>query len=188
MFIPALVLAVLAGWVRGGCLARLAEVRFRLGWLVLLAFLIRFALYAGVPWVEPGSPANVGLQALAHGLLLAGLLANRALPGIRLAAAGVLANGLVVLANGGRMPVSRAALALSGQEHLLPRLADGQLLTHRLLDGSTRLPWLADVFALPAGWPLALAFSLGDVLVAVGVFLFVQHGMGVGSRVRAVLQ
>jgi hypothetical protein len=43
-----------------------------------------------------------------------------------------------------------------------------------------RLAFLGDVFAIPRGWPLANVFSVGDVLIAVGVVVAV-HGI-CGSR------
>jgi len=30
------------------------------------------------------------------------------------------------------------------------------------------LPWLGDVFWIPAGWPLANVFSIGDLLIMLG--------------------
>jgi hypothetical protein len=39
-----------------------------------------------------------------------------------------------------------------------------------VVDGSA-LSWLGDVFAVPDSWPLSNVFSVGDVLIAVGLFV-----------------
>jgi hypothetical protein len=37
---------------------------------------------------------------------------------------------------------------------------------------NARLAWLGDVFAIPDGWPLRNVFSVGDVIIVVGVAYF----------------
>ncbi|MBM3302525.1 MAG: DUF5317 family protein, partial [Deltaproteobacteria bacterium] len=40
---------------------------------------------------------------------------------------------------------------------------------------------LSDIFVLPPPFPLPTAFSLGDALIAGGVFLLLQKAVGDGS-------
>lgn len=181
MFSTTFILALVVGWLRGGRLAGLATARFKGGVVLFLGIGLRFLLYWGAPILDHFWPLAVGMQIVAHGLLLAGVWLNRDLTGFYSIAGGLLANFGVILANGGRMPVAREALVASGQEHLTPYLATGQSVTHVLLGPDSRLPWLADIFALPAWWPLAVAFSVGDVLIALGAFLFIQDRMLAGA-------
>jgi hypothetical protein len=160
MFLVAIVvLSALAVPLLGGRLGALAEVRLRLPWLLPAALGLQVAALD-----LPGLPA--GLRPLLHvgSYLVAGafLVANRRLPGIVLVALGAAANLAAILANGGVMPASPAALAAAGLPTDEPGFANSAALD------DPRLAFLGDVFAIPRGWPLANVFSVGDLLIAAG--------------------
>ena len=172
MFLVAIVLAsALAVPLLGGRLGALAEVRLRLPWALPAALALQV-----VALDVPGVPD--WLRRLLHvgSYLVAGLflLANRELPGIPLVALGAAANLLAIAANGGVMPASPSALAAAGLPPEQPGFANSAALAH------PRLAFLGDVFAIPAGWPLAHVFSVGDVLIAAGAAVAI-HGL-CGSR------
>jgi hypothetical protein len=89
-------------------------------------------------------------------------------------AVGLGLNLVVILANGGFMP-----LPVETARSLLPQAVFDQLqVGSRLGSGSKDVllpqssivfPWLADRFSSPAGFPRPFAFSLGDILIAAGV-------------------
>lgn len=188
MFLVTLVLAIVVGWLRGGRLGRLAGLPLR--WVVLLP--VPFVLRAMLLHARAGDVALLTqwapvLQALAYGLLVVLSAVNLHLPGSSFLLAGTVANALVILANGGRMPVSEAAIhiAAGSGEHFaaLAALYGEQSLTHQLLTPETRLPWLADILPLPRPFPFPSVASPGDVLIAVGLFWLVVRSMGaVGAR------
>lgn len=102
-----------------------------------------------------------------------GLLQNRHLKSLYLVLLGLFLNTLVILANGGHMPVSLDALkraGVAGWEEILRNRADA---VHTLLDEKTRLPFLGDVIALP---PLGKAVSLGDLFILAGIASVVVEG------------
>ena len=70
---------------------------------------------------------------------------------------------MTIALNGGTLPASASALKSAGLE-----LDPAEFLNSGVL-ADPRLPWLGDVFAIPAGWPLANVFSIGDVLILCGV-------------------
>ena len=80
-----------------------------------------------------------------------------------LTALGAVLNLLAITANGGVMPASPAALAAAG----LP--ADEPGFQSSTAVDDPRLAFLGDVFAIPASWPLSNVFSVGDVLIGVGL-------------------
>ncbi|PZN12566.1 MAG: hypothetical protein DIU69_03135 [Bacillota bacterium] len=188
MFLVTLGLAIMVGWLRGGRLGRLAGLPLR--WVVLLPvpFVIRAMLLhprAGeVPLLAQWAPV---LQGLAYGLLVFLSAVNLHLPGSSFLLAGTLANAVVILANGGRMPVSEAAVRIAAGGERVTALAvlhGERSLTHQLLTPDTRLPWLADILPLPRPFPFPSVASLGDVLIAVGLFWLVLRSMGAaGARV-----
>jgi hypothetical protein len=174
LVVVALACALLVGRATGGSVSRLGELGMRGYWLVFAALgaqvLGALAPVAGLP---AGPSWAVGLTVSA--LLAAGFLFRaRRVAGIGLIALGLGLNALVVAANGA-MPVSPTASARAGID--TGPLAAGS--RHAVLDGSTRLPALADVIPVPL--PLRPeVLSIGDVLVVAGLARLVYVGMHSG--------
>jgi hypothetical protein len=79
------------------------------------------------------------------------------------------------------MPVSPETVRRAGLADLAPSLIPGMRLSGSkdivLLREQTRLWFLSDIFVLSKPFPAASAFSVGDVVSALGTFLLVQRGM-----------
>ncbi len=100
---------------------------------------------------------------------------NRAQPWFPLLLLGTALNGAAILANGGRMPVSRTALERIGGA-LVAAVDAGADPRHVLAGPGTPLGFLGDQVAL--GYPGAgLIVSPGDLLLACGIAGLVQWGM-----------
>lgn len=94
---------------------------------------------------------------------------------------GLLANGLVILVNG-KMPVSATALENAGQLDVLYILEKGESFSHTLLDTqTTRLGFLGDLFPIYLPVLGNVVISVGDILIAVGCFLWII-GYGRGEK------
>jgi hypothetical protein len=160
--------------VAGGRLSRLEEVRIRWVWLVVVAFAIQVALVALAPSGDLARAAHVATYALAGACIL------RNLPELRflwVVALGGLLNFIAIAANGGVMPASRGALSAAGLD-----VRSGEFTNSDHVENA-HVAFLGDVFAVPAGWPGANVFSVGDALMVVGAFL-VLHA-ATGSRLFA---
>ena len=162
MIIPLLaVVLVLSPAVTGGRLRRYADVRIRQGWVVAVALAIQVLAIE----VLPGAAQPVLSAVHIATYLAAGWFVwlNRTIPGLWLVALGAASNGVTIALNGGTLPASASALRTAGL-----KLDSSEFLNSGVLT-NPHLPWLGDVFALPASWPLANVFSVGDVLVLCGV-------------------
>jgi hypothetical protein len=191
MILLAVVLVSLAvALLRGGDLRRLADVSIRSGWLVLLAF----ALQAYLVYVPAGKNAGLSdpsswLHIGTYVLLLVGIWLNRRLPGMKWVLAGLVLNLAVIAANGGFMPITPDAVVQLGHADRVTSLEAGQrvyLAKDVILPREQTQLWpLSDVFVIALGFPLRTAFSCGDILVAIGAFLFLQHTLlrGLTGRV-----
>jgi len=165
----ALLAGMIAGRLLGGRLERLAGLELRWKGLALAGLLVQLALFSRAvsasvgeagPWIYVGST----------GAVLLFVLANLRLPGFWLIAIGSLANLLAILANGGYMPTSAAALAVAGLEPAVGY-------SNSVVLSDPALAPLTDVLAMPAWMPLANVFSLGDVLIGLGVAFVLAWGM-----------
>jgi hypothetical protein len=191
MILLAVVLISLAvALLRGGDLRRLADVPITRGWLLLAAFALQaYLVYVPAGKSEGPHDPSAWLHIATYILLLAGVWLNRRLPGMVWILAGLLLNLVVIAANGGFMPITPEAVLKLGHADRVASLEAGQRV-HLAKDillprNQTRLWPLSDVFVIALGFPLRTAFSLGDILVAVGAFLFLQHTLlrGLTGRV-----
>lgn len=185
----AVILGFAAGFVRARANGRSLWARppGRLGLLFVAALLQALAFYIpATRQMLPGWLAAfllVGSQIMM--LVFVGL--NRTQPGFLILGLGLAANLLVIIANEGWMPVSPQVLA-----DLFPESSAVAVVGERvgwskdilLLPAETHLWWLSDRFILPAWFPQRAAFSLGDILIAIGAFwaLWVRGGPAIGER------
>jgi hypothetical protein len=121
----------------------------------------------GAPFVGSLGPA---LYVVTTAVVLIVVLRNLRLTGLPIVAAGAASNLAAITANGGYMPADPAAVAIAG----LPPL-DG--VSNSIVLANPALRPLTDVFAIPAGVPLANVFSIGDVLIAIGVIVAIAAAM-----------
>jgi len=75
------------------------------------------------------------------------------------------------------MPASPDSLRTAGFEERLASPQGGTYNNSTLVNEETRLWFLTDIFALPASLPLANVFSIGDVMLALGVCRLIYVAM-----------
>jgi hypothetical protein len=155
----------------GGRLSRLADIRPRAAWAVLLAAALQVAITDVVPAGSHG--LHSALHVLSYVLDAYFLFANRRLVGVPLAAFGAGLNVLAISANGGVMPASAAALRAAGIA-ARPGFDNSAAMAH------AHLAFLGDVIPVPGPWPIGNVLSIGDLIIFVGAF-FVLH-CACGSR------
>ena len=165
MFLLYAVLVGLAvGLLLGGRLGRLAEMHLRWTWLIVAGMVVQVLLFSEPVngWVAQLGPA-VGPVVYVTSMLmvLAAVVRNVRLPGLALVAIGAVANLAAIVANGGYMPASAAALG----GHLP---AGGGYSNSIVLDNPALAP-LTDIFALPDWLPAGNVFSIGDAFIGLGI-------------------
>ncbi len=182
----ALALGVLCGLLRGGTPTTLSAKPWRLIWLAPVAFGLQLLMVYGL---DSNGPREVGALLHLTSYVALGVLLwlNRGAAGAEIIGLGLALNFLVIAANGGYMPVSPEALLAKGQSELAA-LPAGTILagSKDILPGraDTRLWILSDIITVP--WlPLwQRAFSIGDVVLAAGLFVLVQAAMLPEDRAR----
>jgi len=170
------IVSLIVALLRGGSILRLGQLHIRHAYLILLGLALQLFIFSplGAGW-EPW----IGYLYLASlALLLLAVALNRDLPGIRLLGLGLFLNLLVIAANGGLMPISLEAARRAGLFDVIAALqATGRHRHMTLMDEGTQLWFLGDTIVLGYPLPSATVFSAGDILVALGAFIFLQWAM-----------
>ncbi len=174
-----LLLAVLAGLLIG--LSRAYKLKqpylapsLEAGWLAAIAFLPQLFI-AYMPATRRLFDDGLASLSLLVSLVLFFVFAwlNRHLPGMPILIIGFLLNLVVIVVNGGWMPISPGTASLLAGRDVLQYMNLGNRFGEKdilLPVQNIRLEILADRFLLPAWLPYKVAFSLGDVLIGVGAF------------------
>ena len=190
-------LAVSLARNRGQTFSLLADIPLRSAWLVIPALAMQYPLLRA-PF---GPTQQMGIQQavflLSHLLLLVFVWRNRRLVGIQIVGLGILCNLVVILVNGGFMPITPETLVRINPGTTLginpgTTLGIWELGFHYgfskdviLLRGATNLWPLSDVLVLPPPFPWPTAFSLGDLLIAAGIVVLLQGPIGWTESVLA---
>ena len=179
LLLASVVLAVLVTWLRGGKLSQLGKVVFRLWWVVPLIATVQSLLIR-----LPHPPSRLDLwhprpllMIASYVILWAVVWLNRHLPGMGVVLVGVSCNLLVIAANGGYMPL--APESLERMQTGVSQIPLGNVLagSKDVLLARQQTPFwiLGDVLVIPEPFPWPTAMSIGDVLLAVGVFLLITN-------------
>lgn len=169
----AIPVGIVLGWLAGGRLEHLGDVRFRWAGLAIAGLVAQILLFSG-PVARAVGDLGPPLYVASTAAVLVAVLRNVTLPGVALVAAGAALNLAAIAANGGVMPASPEAVA-----GLPPEEAEG--FSNSVVMTDPALWPLTDIFVLPGWVPFANVFSVGDVLIGIGVALVITLGMRAGA-------
>ncbi len=174
MVYDGILLAILIGFLRKGNLKGFASLHIRFGWVFPLLLLTQWGIFLlQNKYNMVGTISNyVFIAIYILGITL--LWLNRRLGlGVWLILLGVLLNFVVMGANGGRMPVSMEAAGYLDPSYG-QALQEGYYGKHTPLTDDTYLGFLGDVIPLPEFYPRQQVISIGDIIMNIGIFLFIQ--------------
>jgi len=170
LWLFAIVAGLLFGLVVGGSVGNLARLRFRWPWLILAAVVVREAVALTPLNRVPGAQY---LYVVSLAAIVAWTIWNFSrFYGIWLITAGAALNLVVITVNGGRMPV---APEFAGS--LVRHGSSGQ---YTVMGSATHLNLLGDWISL---YPVPEAYSLGDVLIAIGLAILVFVSTATPTRI-----
>lgn len=175
ILLSALVAGLLAGWGWSRLRKRPYQVpNLQVGWLAALAFLPQIGMAYLPATRHLVSDGFVATSLIISLLLFLGFVWwNRQLPGMPILMSGLILNLLVMVANGGWMPIDPKTASQLVGTNVLQIISAGSRFGQKdilLLPQQIHFGVLADRFLLPAWFPYQVAFSLGDILIALGIF------------------
>lgn len=165
----AIPIGVVVGLLFGGRLAGLADLRFRWSGLMLAGLGVQLVLFSG-PVADRVGALGPPIYVASTALVLAAVLANRSIRGMRIVALGAASNLAAIVANGGFMPASATAMEALGK-------TDPTTYSNSDIVADPVLAPLTDIFAMPDWLPFANVFSVGDVLIGIGMIVVIASAM-----------
>jgi hypothetical protein len=184
ILVASLIVSILIGYARRGRLTGIVRSGLRGFWLIIAAFALESSTGLLARWFPTYFPEYIWIEILLqYGLLFTFILLNGKRWDIMLMGLGILLNFLVIIVNGGRMPVSQDILDIPAFAGTVERIQSGAIPEYVIMKGGEPLWFLGDVIYVPiqgAGYG-----SVGDFILAAGLFLLVQSCM-VKARPRHV--
>lgn len=164
----AIPVGIVAGYLLGGRLEGLGSVRLRWAPLAMVGLAVQVALFSD-PLAEVVGDAGPPIYVASTALVLVAVLRNLDISGVAIIALGACSNLVAIIANDGYMPANADALASIGG--VAPGYSNSTVVS------DPTLGLLTDIFAIPAWVPLSNVFSIGDVLIGIGVAVTIVIAM-----------
>jgi hypothetical protein len=170
----AILAGVLVGALLGGRWLSLGSIRLEWGPLILIGFVAQVILFSDPVTARIGA-AGPPLYVVSTAMVGIAVLRNIRMPGMPLIILGAVSNMAAILANHGFMPANPAALASIGK-------TAPTVYSNSTVVAQPALEFLTDQFALPRWVPFANVYSVGDILLGIGIFTLVVMTMRRGRQ------
>jgi hypothetical protein len=165
-----IILAVIAvALLRGGSLRNFAALQLRWPGLAIAGLALQLLIFTPFASAPVVAFATLPLYGASIALLAAFVALNWRVPGMALIGAGFVMNIVAVAANGGHMPVDPGAARLAGKYDAL--VADDPQVSKHIIGAADQVNFwlLTDVIGIPEQIPFAVVWSIGDVVLTLGI-------------------
>ncbi|MFJ7727771.1 DUF5317 domain-containing protein [Neobacillus sp. NPDC097160] len=176
MVFDGIIVSFIVGFLRKGNLRALAQLKLKWGWIFPLLLVVQLAVFMLQNDSKFLGQISGSIYIVVYVLGLLFLYINRHNPGFILILLGVFLNFLVMVLNGGRMPVSMDAAKILDPAYV-EILKESLYAKHTMLTASTHLGFLGDVIPISDPYPRTQIISIGDIVMNIGIFFFIQYLM-----------
>lgn len=160
MYVEAIFFSLIIGWIRGGKIRRFKNIINWTIWLLVLGVLLQYILtYLGkteeMEVISKLLEYSKRIEIFSYILILIGILTNIRFRSFWPVLFGYLLNFIVLMANSWQRPN----------------------LLYNPITSETKLPFLGDIILFSEPYPLPKIISLGDLIIAFGIFSLIQEIM-----------
>jgi hypothetical protein len=176
MVFDGIIISFIVGLFRKGNLRAFSQLNLKWGWVFPLLLIVQLTVFTLQNHSEFLGQLSGSIYILVYIIGLLFLFLNRKNPGFILIFIGVFLNFLVMVVNGGRMPVSVESAAVLDPSYM-EALKESLYAKHTMLTSTTYLGFLGDVIPISDPYPRTQIISIGDIIMNIGIFLFIQYIM-----------
>jgi len=178
LYVYIIIISIIIGLLRKGKLSSLSQISLKKIELIVLACFIQGGIiFLGSKKIKFVLDYSSYMIIFSYIVLLLAVWYNKNIKGIKIITLGIIFNFIVIVANGGHMPVLLSSLYKAGLNDFALVLKEGTYATHTLITEKTLFRFLADVIPLPPPFPDPSVVSVGDFLMFYGVFSLIQNAM-----------
>lgn len=178
MLIEFLIGSIIIGTIRGGKAVRLLHKSFNKISVLILALLIHISFFhfafRGYSIVLDNTST---LYFLSYGFLILSIIINYRFRESWVIFIGSIMNITCFFANGSGTVVSVNGLKYIGLSDTANLIAEKGIALFKPLTELTQFNFLARFIAIPKPYPYPQLFSIGDLLISIGIFLLIQRIM-----------
>ncbi|MFJ5759591.1 DUF5317 domain-containing protein [Neobacillus sp. NPDC093182] len=176
MVFDGILISFIVGLLRKGNLRAFSQLNLKWGWVFPLLLVVQLAVFKLQNDSEFLGQLSGSIYIGVYIIGLIFLFLNRKNPGFILIFIGVFLNFIVMVLNGGRMPVSVEAAAVLDPGYI-QALKESLYAKHTMLTSTTHLGFLGDVIPISDPYPRTQIISIGDIIMNIGIFFFIQYLM-----------
>jgi hypothetical protein len=176
MVFDGILISFIVGVLRKGNLRAFSQLNLKWGWVFPLLLVVQLAVFSFQNNSEFLGQLSGSIYIVVYIVGLIFLFLNRKHPGFILIFIGVFLNFIVMVLNGGRMPVSVEAAAVLDPGYI-QALKESLYAKHTMLTSTTHLGFLGDVIPISDPYPRTQIISIGDIIMNIGIFFFIQYLM-----------
>ncbi|WP_066501159.1 DUF5317 family protein [Abyssisolibacter fermentans] len=182
MIAESVIISLVAGKLRKGKIFKIFDSKIKGWYLFIIAVILEFSsMYIYNENIyDLGAYINdyfMFIQGAVYMLVLVGLILNFRYKSLIIVFLGTVLNLLVMLINGGKIPVSIEALKYANLAGKIKLLQGGKILTQTISSEITKLAFLGDIIPIPYPNVMAKVISIGDIIIAIGIFVLIQKIM-----------
>ena len=182
LIVETMIISIIIGKMRKGKIDNIGYLNINKWYIFFIAFAIKIISILVVTRTE-GSVSNFldinfsYIHIFIYLLFLIALFLNISEKGFKFVFAGSLLNFIPMVFNKGKMPISINALKFSKLYTQLALLDEGRIMTHSLIEKGTKFWILADIIPIPKPYLFPKIISIGDILLAIGLYMIILKYM-----------
>ena len=187
MLLEAIVLSLIIGFIRGGKLRGLKRFKKKTFWFLILGILVQGAIVIGNNFVQVNSVGKIltyskEILILSYLLILIGIISNYDCRSLWISLIGYIMNFIVLLSNNWKKPILMEGLKLTKNLGLIDIINSGAASIYTPLVEGTKHPVLANYIVFSKPYFLTKVVSIGDFIIAIGIFILIQDFMKENNR------
>lgn len=182
MIIETVFLSLIIGLLKGGSLTRLKVLKEKRYLVLILGVFIQIFVLNLNSYIDRESVLKIMVYAreiyLASSFLIfLGIILNYKTKSLWISLLGFISNFVVIFVNSWKMPILKEGLVLADKTNLIEAIENYQIGIYSFFSESTKFGRLSDIIVFSKPYPLPKLTSIGDFLIGIGIFIFIQDIM-----------
>ncbi len=182
MLIEAIIISLIIGLIRGGKLKRFRNLNHKTIWVLIFGILIQYIIIflnkiEEISGISKILSYSKEILIISYILILIGLIGNLNFRSLWIALLGFIGNFFVFAMNNWKIPILLEGIPLTGVTNLKETIEMGNSSLYIPIAKGVRYPVLGDIIIFSEPYPISKIISMGDLLIAFGIFALIQEIM-----------